>query len=481
MNIKKNPKTASSKNNNRTAFRGGSYSLMITAIVFALVIAVNVLAGMLPPSMTQFDISASKLYSVTSNTKTVLHGLQDDVTIYWIVQSDKEDPILENLLNKYESLSDHITVTKKNPDIYPTFAQQYTDEEVMNNSLVVECGERSRYIGFDDIYLTEPDLPAQSVSASFDGEGAITSAIDYVVNEEQPKIYLLEGHGEPELPQGFADQISKSNMEIEKFSLLNVDEIPEDADCVMIYAPESDFAEQEVDMLHHYVQSGGRLFVAAGPTKSGSLPTLYSLLKNYGVTTAEGVVVESDRSRYAFRQPYVLIPDMASSPITDSLIEEHYFPIFPISQGMQIGTVPAGTVVTPLLSVPETAFNKADGYELTTYEQEEGDITGPFTLALNISTGSEGQIVWFSSCVFLDELYNAYSSGANLDLGMNALSSMIGESEAMAIRTKSLNYDYLTISESTATLLKVLMIGVFPLVYLGIGIAVVVNRRRKKI
>lgn len=53
--------------------------------------------------------------------------------------------MIENLLGKYESLSDHITVVKKNPDVYPTFAEQYTDETVKNNSLVVECGERSRF------------------------------------------------------------------------------------------------------------------------------------------------------------------------------------------------------------------------------------------------------------------------------------------------------------------------------------------------
>ena len=48
----------------------------------------------------------------------------------------------------------------------------------------------------------------------------------------------------------------------------------------------------------------------------------------------------------------------------------------------------------------------------------------------------------------------------------------------MAIRSKSLNYNYLTISDSASSLLKVVMIGVFPLIYLGIGIAVVVKRKR---
>ena len=63
---------------------------------------------------------------------------------------------------------------------------------------------------------------------------------------------------------------------------------------------------------------------------------------------------------------------------------------------------------------------------------------------------------------------------------MNALSSLIGEREAMAIRSKSLNYNYLSITDSTASLLKTLMIGVFPLAYLGGGIYVIMKRRRKQ-
>ncbi len=63
---------------------------------------------------------------------------------------------------------------------------------------------------------------------------------------------------------------------------------------------------------------------------------------------------------------------------------------------------------------------------------------------------------------------------------MNALANLVGEREALSIRSKSLTYNYLTISDSTASLLKVLMIGVFPLVYLGIGIGVVVGRRKRQ-
>lgn len=366
---------------NRNAFRGGSYSLTISVVVLAILIVVNIFASALPTTLTKYDISASKLYSITSNTKVVVNALEQDVTIYWVVQSGQEDEVIENLLGKYDSLSSHIQVVKKNPDVYPTFAEQYTDKTVKNNSLIVECGNRSRFIGYDDIYVQEADIYSYSYNTSFDGEGAITSAIDYVVSEELPQVYILEGHGEASLPA-------------------------------------------------------------------------------------------------SFQGPVALLPDMNSDTITDSLIEENYHPILPISLGLTVtGNSGSGTV-TELLTTSYDSYSKLAGYAMTDYEKEDGDIDGPFALAVSIDTAGEGKIVWFASSRFLEDMYNATSSGANNNLGMNALSSLIGETEAMAIRSKSLNYNYLTISDSTASLLKVAMIGVFPLLYLGIGIYVILKRRR---
>lgn len=464
---------------NKNASAGGSYSLAVTAVVLAILIVVNVLASALPASATKYDISSTKLYSITSNTKVVVNALEKDVTIYWIVQSGEEDDVIENLLSKYESLSDHISVVKKNPDVYPTFAEQYTSETVQNNSLVVECGDKNRFIGYDDIYVQEMDMYSYSyTSSSFDGEGAITSAIDYVVSDELPVLYVLEGHGEKELPSAFSDQITKDNITTESLSLLQVDVIPEDADAILIYGPSSDISEEEKDMLADYAKNGGKLLVMAGPVEDGTLENLYSLLADYGVEAQDGIVVEADREHYAFQAPYVLLPDMMSNDITDSLIEENYFPIMPVSQGLVVnGSTTEGTV-TELLTTSDQSYAKTSGYSLTTYDKEDGDADGPFAVAVSVQTAGDGQIVWFASSDFLDDTYNAYSSGANVDMSMNALSGLIGESEAMAIRSKSLNYNYLTISDSTSSLLKLMMIGIFPLLYLGIGICVVVRRRR---
>ena len=464
---------------NQLAMKGGSYSLAMTAVVLALLIVANIFVSVMPTTMTKYDISSSKLYSITSNTKVVVNNLQQDVTIYWVVQADAEDQVIENLLGKYESLSSHIDVVKKNPDVFPTFTEQYTDEEVPNNSIIVESGERYRYISYDEIYETEMDYYSYTYNVTgFDGEGAITSAIDYVVTEDLPQLYVLEGHGEGDLPTTFADSLEKENVVLNSISLLTVDEIPEEADALMIYAPQSDISEAEATMLSDYTANGGKLLVIAGPVEGAELTNLNGLLSNYGVTMNEGIVIEGSRENYT-GYPNMLLPNMESHAITDPLIEDRYYAIVPLSQGMTVGSTSNGTV-TELMYTSGYAFSKVAGFELDTYEYEEGDIEGPFTIALTIDTNGGGQIVWFSASDFLDDMYNAYSSGANVDLAMNAVSSLLGEREAISIRSKSLNYNYLTISEDAASTLKLLMIGVFPLAYLGIGIFVILSKRGKQ-
>lgn len=319
-------------------------------------------------------------------------------------------------------------------------------------------------------------MNSYSYDVSFDGEGAITSAIDYVVNEDQPKVYVLEGHGEAELPDAFSEQIEKENIELTAFSLLTEDEIPEDADGILIYAPSSDISGEEKKLLAEYVAAGGKLMVMAGPTEDGTLENLYSILADYGVETVDGVVVDTDRGHYAFQAPYVLLPDIAESEITSPLIEEKYYAIMPVSQGLIVNDT---ETVTSLFTTSELSFSKTAGYGLSSYEKEEGDVEGPFALAVSVAAENEGRIVWFASSEFLNDMYNAYSSGGNLDLAMNAMSSIIGENEAVAIRSKSLTYNYLTISDFTASFLKTIMIAVFPLTYLGIGICVIVERRKR--
>ncbi len=467
--------------NTKTAKIGG-YSFIMAVIVLAIVIAVNVFVSYLPATYTEFDISSAQLYSLTSDSKAVVQNLEDEVTIYWIVQSGEEDTVIEKLLDVYDALSDNLSVVKKDPDIYPTFAEQYTSDTVTNNSLIVVSGSKSRYISYDEIYTydTSSYYTSGSVSQSFDGESLITSAIDYVISDELPQAYVLTGHGEADLSDTLSTALEKANIETTEFSLLNEDEIPEDCDVILVNSPSSDLSEDELTILEEYMDNGGHIVVLSGPQQDGALTNFEALLNYVGVTVSEGIVVDENRDNYAFNYPYILLPTIESSDITDALIDADSNVIMAISSGLTIGESTSYTV-TSLLDTSSDSFSKIAGYALDTYEKEDGDIDGPFSVAISAENSSEGSLVWIASDYIMDDTYNSYSSGANSDFVMNAISWKMEESDSLTIRSKSLDYTYLTISESAATVLKVVMIFLLPAGYLLYGIDEVVRRRKQSI
>ena len=211
INIKKKLKSAGSTikgmgSIDKKSLKNGSYSMGITAIVIAVLVVINLIVGQIPEKYTQVDVSTQKLYTISDTTVKYLKDMNTDVTIYHIVQSGKEDSVLEKMLTRYEEESKHIKVEKKDPVLYPNFTSQYTSDDVADNSLIVVAGEKSKVISYSDLYETEMDYTTyQTNTTGFDGEGQIDSAISYVTSENLPVIYTLEGHEELELNSSLTD------------------------------------------------------------------------------------------------------------------------------------------------------------------------------------------------------------------------------------------------------------------------------------
>lgn len=469
------------------SFRVGGYSVVAVVIMLAIAIVINLLASAIPAKYTQFDTTSNQLFTISDQTEKVLDSLDDQVTIYWIARAGQEDETLGTLLDRYAGLSSQVKVVKKDPDVYPTFVQQYVTGSVTDNSLVVESGQRTRYVDYYDIY--EYDYSSYyytgSYSTSFAGESALTSAINYVVSETLPKVYALTGHGETELNSTFAAAVEKENIEVASLSLLTEEAVPEDADAILICAPQRDISEEEKELLLAYLQKGGSLLLMTAPLQDGTLTNLEAVMAEYGVTAQEGVVIEGSQNYYAWGRPYYLLPSLSSHAITAPLNENGYYVLLPIAQGLTVSEdLRDGLSVTQLLTTSSSAFSKVAGYDLTTYERENGDIDGPFALAVAVTEtledDAETHIVWVSSGNLLDETFNEQVSGGNQDFFLNALNWMCEQDESgLSIHSKSLSYEYLTMSSGTASCLTVLIIGVIPIIYLGIGITIWVRRKRR--
>lgn len=301
----------------RRAFSGravhaGGYSIAAAAFVIAIAVAANLVVNALPTSWTSIDLTGNALYSLSTQTQQLVADLpeEDEVTVYWLVQDGYEDGTIDQLLSRYEDLSDQLKVVKKDPVVYPTFAQQYTDSSIYNNSLIVVCGDRSRYISYYDIYVTDYSsyYSDGSVSSSFAGESELTSAIDYVTNSELPVVYRLTGHGEADLPSGLSDAIASDNLLLEDLSLLSAGEIPQDAAALLIYAPQSDLSESERDLILDYLQQGGRLLLVTDYSEE-ERPNLDAVTAYYGLSSVDGIVLEGDASRHMQGYNYYLLPD----------------------------------------------------------------------------------------------------------------------------------------------------------------------------
>ena len=346
------------------SFHAGGYSVAAAVIVLAIAVAVNALVGNLPSTYTKLDTTANGLYTVSEQTEKVLSGLDEDIDIYWIVQSGYEDSNIATLLDRYSSLSDKISVTKKDPDVYPTFAKQYYDGQLYNNSLVVCRGDRYRYIDYNSIYEYDYSdyYSGGSVSQNFAGEGELTSAISYVVNDAMPTLYILTGHGEAELSSTFKTAIEKQNIQTESLSLLTVEAVPEDAGALLINTPQSDISEDEAQKIADYLASGGRLMLVTDPPKDGALTNLEALMAGYGVEAVDGIVVEANQNNYAWGTPYYLLPDLKSHSITEPLIDGGYYVLLSIAHGLRISdTLPDGVTADSLLSTSSSAYSKAAG------------------------------------------------------------------------------------------------------------------------
>ena len=79
-----------------------------------------------------------------------------------LVSDASKDTKLDETLQRYESLSDHIKVSYINPAANPTFAAQYTDSSVTSNSMIVVSSARSRVIDYNDVYTYSYDYSSYS-------------------------------------------------------------------------------------------------------------------------------------------------------------------------------------------------------------------------------------------------------------------------------------------------------------------------------
>ena len=463
--------------------KSGIYSVVISLMMVAAVIGFNLLISLLPETAMKIDTTAEGLYTVSAQTEQVLSGLGEDINVYLIVEPGKEDDYIVNLLGRYAQLSDHIKLEHINPLINPTFTMKYTDETVENNGVIVASAKRSMLVQSEDMFSYGFDYTYYTYATVFNGETKITGAIGYVTDENLPTVYMLTGHGEATLSERLSDSIITENIDLESLDLVSMGSMPEDVAAVLIISPQSDISAEEKALLETYLDGGGRLLLVSGYSQA-NLTNLYSLMSAFGMEPVKGVIIEGDDTYSVSGYSYYLLPDIQTHEITEPLITDKADVLVPTAMGIrETENHRSSLTVTSLLMTSDEAYSKPDPYNTQTFEREEGDESGPFSLGMVAEEeygDTDIKVVWYGSDMMILDDVDDIVSGSNTDLFVNTIGWMCDKESSINVRAKSTLTSYLAITTSFKNVMGTVITVVLPAAALIAGVFIYVRRRRRK-
>lgn len=460
----------------------GAYNTGMIGVAVVLMVVVNLVAGELPGSVKTVDVTSQKIYSLTDTTKDFLKDLQEDVTIYVLAGEDSRDVTLATTLERFQDASQHIAVEYVDPAVNPRFYMQYTDTAVSSHSLIVVSEKRNKIVDYSSVYETEYDYTNYtSNTTGYDGEGQITSAIAYVTSDSMPRVYILEGHGEAALSSTFTDAVKKENMEYESINLMNYDAVPEDAQCLVIDAPTSDFSEDDLQKILTYMENGGNALVISTWTGQ-ELPNFHKLLEAYGLSVTDGLVIEQDKNCYYQNQTF-LLPKVQRDDMTSSVYGSYYI-FVPYAQGIRVPEEEGDTLTyTTLLSTSDSAFARGNLENVDTYEMTDTDEAGPFALGVKAekqeNDETKSTLVLYSSAYLFEDSANQMVSGANLMLFSTTIGNLTENEVSVSVPVKSYEVSTLLVPQSRIVLLALVTTIILPVGLLIVGFVIWFRRRKR--
>lgn len=450
-------------------FRNGSYTSVVTVVIIAIIIVINMLFAKLPSSVRNIDISSTNIYNITDVTRNLLDSLDKSIDIIVVAEDASVDTRIKRFLKIYEDYTDKITISYEDPVMYPSVLTKYDTSE---NTVVVRCEEtdKQEIIYFDDIIVYDAYSYYYSgsyVETEFDGEGQLTSAINLVSSDDAKKIYTVEGHAEETIGNSMSELIQKSNFTSESINLFKDGAVPEDCELLICNSPAKDFSEDEISVLKTYMDNGGSMILITA--LNADTPNLDEFMEEYGLEKVEGNIADT-RQAY-MGNPYYIIPTISQNEVTASLSSDSAVLLFNAAGVVETDNTPENVTVTPFLTT------SSSGFAVT----EDSQVQGTYILGAvsEKSTGddiSSRLTVFTTNTIINEQLISQYANISNSDVFINAITSNFDDVLSVSVEPVSLEVTYNTVSNQSFW--GIWMVIVIPLGVLIYGFVRWILRRR---
>ena len=419
----------------------------------------------------RWDLTESKVFSLSSQSIKVLGQLKQDLQIYGFFERG-ENPRVADLIKSYTYRSPRLKFYAIDPDRHPEKAREFKIQQV--NTLHIRYGRESTNV-------TETT------------EEAITNAIIKLTKETKKNIYFLTGHGEPKTDdrqntQGYAaakEALENENYQVEELLLSTQEKVPGETSLLIIASPQKPLLDHEMKAIENYVKDGGRLLILLPPPDGESLK---DFLKDWGVEVGDNIVV--DQVIRLFAGPSLGVRPIADTyslihPITRDFRERT---IFPMVRSIDAASSPKeGLEVTSLVKTSPTSWAEKDldgifkrGKAVLGPEDKKGPVSIGVAVKANlkkVGIGKEGdaKIVVLGSSGFANNRF--IKNFFNQDFFLNVINWLVGEEELISIRPRSVRSSRIQLTQKEGNMVFYLSFLILPEILLIIGLGVWWRRR----
>jgi ABC-type uncharacterized transport system involved in gliding motility auxiliary subunit len=378
-------------------------------------------------------------------------------------------------LDLYGYNSERVNVKIYDPNKRPDLAERF---EIRTDGVVIVCG------GPCESAKGTVRVPQAS-------EAELTKAIRSVISERK-KVYFLTGHGEGDVGKADASGYSRAklaledeNIEVESLLLANQENVPEDADAVIVAGPNHSLLERELEALDRYLLGGGGLLVMAEPIVVSNLE---DQVRAWGVELGADIIIDQQIQLFAGPQLGVqpVTTEYGSHPITEDLAARNGPTLFQLARSVRPAAADAGQVVE-LVKTGRASWAESD---VDSFVREgrvgldpESDRSGPVAIAVAKELKSEateedekeeegaspaGRLVVVGDADFAGNRYIA--EFFNADLFLNAVNWIVGEEEFIAIERTGPRASTVAMTAGQVRTFQFLAIFILPELVLLIGI-----------
>ena len=467
----------------------GVNSIVVTAIVIALAVVINLLVGI--PRVT-FDLTPGRIYSIGDVTKELLSSLDRDVEIialfdelqppstYYISASNSQDAL--NMLYSYAQYA-RVTLTFIDPDKNPGYMRDLDPDGTLSlakGNFVVRRGSKTKKVTLSELFDMYTDQQTyDTYVVGMNAEEVFSGAIKYVAAEETPIVYFVEGHNETSLSDysQLSNYLFNNNYLVEPLNLLGAGEVPEDAKLIVFASPKLDLFAQEIDIVGDYLRLNGgmAIFMFDYDEYAADMENFNRVLGDVANLAINNDKVRSeDDSAHLPDDPYTIF----YSTSRNSVFAEPIQLLLNNSRSVtRLMNTKEWITQTSLLSTNDRSYS-----EPVTPTQEER--AGPLDVAVAVE--NEGgymasKIVVIGNGSFINDsavsMYGSQLYQYNSRMFLYTLRWMLGEEDTLTIESKRSSTPQLTITQSQTNIIAIFLVFVLPLLIMGTGFAVYIKRR----